>query len=417
MTLDAMSAPRKLLSFEFTALCFIIVAAFCNVSVFYSFYHYLGTIDIPVPWRGFLVGLEPMSAFVLRLLVLPWLNARNALTLTAVSLVFLIAVSCSYLWVTSVPAMIVLRMAHGTVFVLLTSAVIALVVNFIPGEKSGRGFGILSIATMVPFAIIPPLAEALLPHVRSEADVYAAVSVFSVIAILILLAVRGRIGRAVQGMDGALLRRPTFPEIRENFRLRGVVFLLSTILLVYLAHATVFYFMKDLSLATGAGDVGLFFTLSMVTMIAVRALGALVFDRMEKLSTVRKTLVLLVPCLLLLPLASSPVTYDLLAVIYGFSMGVVLPLLNALLFSVSPPSLRGLNTNMTLFTLDAAYFLLPYFGGTLIALGAGFDVLFYIAAVFVLAAAALVLAVGRRGRKEGVTDAAPALHDVSRTSQ
>lgn len=176
---------------------------------------------------------------------------------------------------------------------------------------------------------------------RSEADVYAAVSVFSVAAILILLAVWRRIGQALLGLDGALLRRPAFSEIRENFRLRSVVFLLSTIFLVYLAHATVFYFMKDLSLVTGAGAVGLFFSLSMMAMIAVRALGAVLFDRMDKRSTVWKMFALLAPCLFLLPLTSSPVTYYLLAVLYGFSMGVALPLLNALLFSASTPALRG----------------------------------------------------------------------------
>jgi len=397
---DQPSSPRKLLSFEFLALCLVIVSAFCNVSVFYSFYHYLGTIDIPLPWRGFLVGLEPMSAFILRLVVLPWLHMRNALAVTMASLVLLIAVSCSYLWVTSVPAMVVLRMTHGTVFVLLTSAVIALVVNFIPGEKSGQGFSTLSIATMIPFAVIPPLAEAIFPHVRSEADVYAAVSVFSVAAILILLAVWRRIGQALLGLDGALLRRPAFSEIRENFRLRSVVFLLSIIFLVYLAHATVFYFMKDLSLVTGAGAVGLFFSLSMMAMIAVRALGAVLFDRMDKRSTVWKMFALLAPCLFLLPLTSSPVTYYLLAVLYGFSMGVALPLLNALLFSASPPPLRGLNTNMTLFTMDAAYFLMPYAGGTLIALGSGFDILFYLAAGHIGLASILMTALGRRGTKE-----------------
>ncbi|HOD75843.1 MAG TPA: hypothetical protein PKJ17_07445, partial [Syntrophorhabdaceae bacterium] len=79
--------------------------------------------------------------------------------------------SIAYLQATTVPALIVLRIFHGAVFVLLTSAVIALVVNFIPGEKSGQGFGILSVATMIPYAVIPPLSEALLPRVRNEGNI------------------------------------------------------------------------------------------------------------------------------------------------------------------------------------------------------------------------------------------------------
>jgi MFS family permease len=394
------SPPTRLLTFEFLALLLVILAAFCNVSVFYSFYHYLGTIGIPLPWRGVLVGLEPMSAFVLRLFVLPWLHVRNAMTVTLVSLVLLVAASLAYLQATTVPALVVLRIFHGAVFVLLTSAVIALVVNFIPREKSGQGFSILSVATMIPYAVIPPLSEALLPRVRTEAELYAAVSVFSVAAIVLLVTLRGRIGRAVQGMDRVLLRRPSFSEIRENFRLRAVFFLLASIFLVYLAHATFFYFVKDLLLTTGSGGVGLFFTVSMAAMIAVRAAGAPLFDRMNKLFTVRTALGFLVPCILLMPYAASPAACGILAAVYGVSMGVVLPLLNALLFSASPPALRGLNTNMTLFTMDVAYFLTPYLGGTFVALGAGFDVLFFVAAGIVALALSSAMALARGEEKD-----------------
>jgi MFS family permease len=388
---DNLSCSRKLWSFEFLSLCLIIAVAFGNVSVFYSFYHYLGAIGIPVEWRGFLVGLEPMSAFILRLLVLPWLHVRNAYWVAMASLVLLIFVSCSYLWVSTVQTMIVLRIFHGAVFVLLTSAVIAMVVNFIPGDKSGKGFSAISIATMIPYAVIPPLSEALLPYVRNEADIYAAVSIFSVIAIFLLIILRGRLGEALRSMDGALLRRPSISEIRENLRLRSVFVLLVSIFLIYLAHATLFYFLKDLSLQIRTGDVGLFFTISMIAMISVRALGVSLFDRLNKLSTLQKAMALLIPCLILLPLAAFPVVYYLLAAIYGLCMGVILPLLNAVLFSSSPPPLRGLNTNMTLFTMDVAYFLVPYTGGMLIALGAGFDILFYLATGFVMFSLALII--------------------------
>ncbi len=382
---------QRLFTVEFLVLCLIIMTAFSNVSVFYSFYHYLGDIGIPFAWRGFLVGLEPMSAFLLRLLILPWLHIRNAMPVLIFSLLLLIATSCAYLWVTTIPAMVALRIVHGAVFVLLTSSAIALVVSFIPTEKSGQGFSSISIATMIPYALIPLLFEALLPYVRSEADIYAAVSIFSIAAILLLITVRRRIDDALRGMDNVLLSRPTLSEIRENFRVRSVFFLLLAIFFIYLAHATFFYFMKDLSLQLRTGNVGLFFTTSMATMIAVRAFGAALFDRMNKRSTLQKALALLIPCLILLPHATFPAPYYLLAAAYGLCLGVILPLLNALLFSASPPSLRGLNTNMTLFAMDAAYFVMPDLGGIIITPGAGFDTLFYIAAGFVVLSLALTI--------------------------
>lgn len=181
--------------------------------------------------------------------------------------------------------------------------------------------------------------------------------------------------------------------------LSAVVLLLSTSLLVYLAHATCFYFMKDLSLQTGGGDVGAFFTISMVTMISVRAFGGKIFDRMNKSRLLQIGLALLILCFILIPQAGAPAMFYLLAGLYGLCMGVILPLINAMLFSASPPPLRGLNTNLTLFTLDAAYFLTPYLGGTLIAFGAAFSVLFYAGAAFTLLSLTLIAALARRQDK------------------
>jgi MFS family permease len=308
----------KLFSFEFLALCLIMVAAFANVSIFYSFYHYLGTIGIPVAWRGFLVGLEAMAAFILRLFVIPWISTRNAITVLMASLILISIVSCSYLWALTVPAMIVLRIFHGVAFVLLTSAVIALIVQFIPKEKSGQGFSIVSISMMIPYAVIPTLTETLLPHVESEAVIYAGASVFSVVSILLLVALKKRLGNVLGKMDAALARRPRLDEIRENFRQLPVVLLLGTALLIYLAHATVFYFIKDLSLQTAIGNMGPFFTISMATMISVRAFGSLIFDKTNKLYAFQAGLVLLILGLVLLPHAGMRTSFYLLAgVVWG----------------------------------------------------------------------------------------------------
>ena len=390
----------KLFSFEFLALCLILAAAFANVSVFYGFYHYLGVIGIPVVWRGFLVGLEPMTAFALRLFVIPWIHTRNAVTVLMASLILMIGASCSYLFVFTVPAMIVVRIIHGAAFVLLTSAVIALIVQFIPQEKSGQGFSIVSISTMIPYAVIPTLTEILLPFVHSEAVIYAGVSVFSVISIILLFALRKRLDNVIGNLDAALARRPRIDEIRENFRQHSVVLLLSTAFLVYLAHAAVFYFTKDLSLQTAVGDMGPFFTISMVTMIAVRALGSAILDRTNKLYVFQAGLVFLILCLVLLPQADTRLSFYLLAGLYGTCMGIILPLLNAVLFSASAPPLRGLNTNLTMFTMDAGYFLMPYLGGIIIAFGAGFDILFYVSAGFILLSLSLVVLLTRLQRKE-----------------
>lgn len=391
------SSAKRLFSAEFLSLCLIIVAAFCNVSVFYSFYHYLGEIDIPLVWRGFLVGLEPMAAFGLRLLVLPWLHVRNSYATAMISLVFLIAVSCSYLWISSVSGLIVLRICHGAVFVLLTSAVISLIVNFIPPEQSGQGFSALAVATMIPYAVVPPLTETILPFVRNAADIYAGVSIFSLVGIGLMLFMHRRIHSAIGQMDKTLMQRLNLTEIRDNFQQKAVVILLAAILSLYMAHATVFYFIKNLTIQTGVGNAGIYFSISMAAMIAVRLFGSFVLDRFDKLKLLLPILTALILCLAILPHAATPLAFYGMAAVYGAAIGVSMPVFNALLFSASAPGLRGLNTNMTLFTMDAGYFLTPYLGGAIIAGGAGFNLLFYAASGFVLLSLILINWQSRKG--------------------
>jgi len=376
-------------TYEFILFCLITIATFCTISIFYSFHHYLVKIDIPPLWRGIIVGLEPMTAFILRLVILPWLQVRDTPAIIAASVVAMIFIGLGYLWASTVASLIVLRIFHGAAIVFLTVAVTALGVNFIPPERSGQAFGIVLIVTIAPYAFIPPIAEAILPYLRNEADLYAGVSIFVFIALLLLAWGWKRITGYLAGMDDALLRRPNRRELFNNFRIAAVRKMLWCFFLVYLVHATLFFFLKDLTLEITAGRVGAFFSIFMTMSIAVRLVGSHYFDRANKKKLLLAGFAAMATCFAVLPTAGSPGLYYLLAGLYGLGMGIIMPVMNALLFTASPPALRGLNVNMTMFTLDLGYFIMPYLGGLLIALGMGFSILFYAGAGFAALAAVI----------------------------
>jgi MFS family permease len=386
-----MSENKKLFSFEFVSLNLVSLFAFCNIAVFYSFYSYLGRIGISVEWRGFLVGLEPMTAFVLRLAIIPLLTARNAIKVMIVALVMILVIFPSYVWAVTIPGLVLLRVLHGTAFVLLVSASTALVVYFIPKEKSGQGFGIVSLAALIPYAIMPPLTEALLGYTKNEAHIYAGVSILVIPGIVLLFRLRSRVAQALKGLDTALVARPTMRELGENLKQCDVVLLLVINLLMYLSYATAFFFMKDFSLQLGPGDVGVFFTISMLMMILVRLLGGTVFDRVNKLRVLQAFLLLLAVCFVLFTFARDFWMLYAMAAFYGLCIGIVFPLLNATMFSISPARLRGLNANLTLFMMDAGYAFSPSIGGALHAAGYPFNALFKLCAGWVLLGLALAI--------------------------
>jgi MFS family permease len=390
---------RKLFSFEFLSLNLIIFFCSCNMSVFYSFFSYLERIGIPSEWRGFLVGLEPLSAFMLRLLAVPMLHAGNAAGAMLVALSMMVAALCSYGWVVTVPGLIALRIFHGAAFVLLVSASMALVVHLIPKEKSGQGFGFVSVSILIPYAVMPLITEAMLRYTQNEAQIYRGVTVMAIPALILLVMLRKRLKTVLGGMEGTLIKRPKLDDIRRNLKEPRIVLLLSVNLMLYLCYASVFFFIKGYAAANSIAGVGAFFTISTTAMIALRLSGGLFFDKIDKTRVVQVFMLLLIPWFILLGHTNTGLEFYLMAGFYGLFIGFIMPLLNALLFDVSPPHLRGVNTNLALFVMDAGFFLSPYVGGAFIASGHSYSSLFMVCAGFALVDLALLAVFGSYNRK------------------
>ncbi len=395
---------QKLFSIEFIMLNVIIFFSFCNMAVFYSFFDYLARIGIPADWRGFLVGLEPMSAFLLRLVAVPLLHAKNAVAAMIAALIVIMVVLCSYGWVVTVHGLIILRVIHGAAFVLLVSAAMAIVVYFIPEGKSGQGFGFISVSVLVPYAIMPVITESLKGYTQNEAQIYRGVTILAIPALLLLVMLQKRLKNALSGVEGVLVKRPKIDEIRRNLKAPRIPLLLLVNLFIYFSYATVFYFMKGYAAVSSITEVGWFFTIATLVMIALRLAGGLFFDKIDKTRMLQVFMFLLVPCFVLLGHTIGNSMLYLMAGYYGLCIGFILPLLNGLLFDVSAPQLRGVNVNLALFAMDAGFFLSPSLGGALIASGRSFTFLFTLCAGIIFLNVVLLVVLGSLKVKPATTE-------------
>lgn len=371
-----MSEDGELLTPEFLALGFVVFCAFCQIALFYGLMAYLERIGIPKVWRGPLVSLEPLTAFLLRPLVVPLIHGGNALRVLLASLALVVLVLLGYPFATTIPAMAALRVMHGIAFLLLVSAAMSLFVLFIPRSRSGAAFGFIGVATQMPYAIMPALAERLLPRMGNESRVYALMSCMGVVALLALLAITPRLKRALSGLPQTSASRPSWPELKEDLGRRAVQRLLLLNALLFLASTTIFFFMKGWLATLGRGRVDLFFTLSILAGLGIRLLGGTLFDRFEKTRVLWGILSGLGLVFLLLP--RVPAGFYLLAPLYGALLATAFALLNGLMFEVSEPRFRGLNSNMMMVMMDAGFFLAPTLGGLLLERGLGYTALFSI---------------------------------------
>ncbi|MBP7864919.1 MAG: MFS transporter [Acidobacteria bacterium] len=394
-------AKDSLFTFEFVTLTLAIFFGFCNLAIFFGFYVYLGRIGIPAEWRGLLVSLEPLAAFLVRLPAIPLLNANNAFRTMLVSFAMIIAALWGYSFATTLPALVVLRLFHGAAFVLMVSSATFIVVGLIPPARSGQGFAVVSVALLVPYAVMPLLTDALARWIPNEAHVYAAVSVLAVPCFFLAAASRRRIARRYAA-TGAPPPPPALRQLLRNLGQAHYLLILGINLALTFCTTTVFYFMKDFFLRAGYGDAGIFFTLSTGAVIATRVTFARALDRFDKPTVLGLSLPPLAGCFLLFAYPGGLIYIGALALLYGAALGIAQPLLNALMFAVSPPPLRGANANLMQLVMDAGYFISPSVGGLLLARGCSFFTVFATSAAMALLGLVLLLLLVAGGLRERI---------------
>lgn len=392
--------PRSLHSYEFWALCAVSLLCFCNLAIFYGFYNYLAYLGIDPDWRGPLLALEPLTALFLRPYLSGALNLGNSTRAMRWGALVALASLASYPFAQTIPAIAMVRVLHGAGYVTLASGVMAAFTHILPRDRVAQGFGLLSLTSLLPSALMPPFVEAVTPLLPGPGWAYAMASPLMLAALLLLAPLGRRTAALAASLPPEHTRGPAWAEILAGLRAPGVLALILGHFCLLTGHTVVYFFTKSLSLSLGAANPGLFFTCANLATVALRVLGMRKLDGLNPGRTAGLSLLflgVLVPCFGLAPRLGAHGEAALLgmAVLYGLALGLCMPLFNAAMFRISAPRLRGTNTNLLLLALDAGFILGPVAAGWALAEGASLQGLYAMGGAALLAAGALVVSVGR----------------------
>ncbi|AMK10094.1 MFS transporter [Pseudodesulfovibrio indicus] len=364
-----MTTSRSLCNFGFIALNLLVLFAFSNLAVFFNFYGFLSQLPIPSQWYGVLIGAFSASALVIRPVISARLSADNAAGAIGVGLMLTVVSLLLYAHVVSLVPMLLLRMLHGAAYVTMMSASVTLLMVFMPPEKSGQGFGIITIMTLFPYAVIPYVLEHGLSGVPiGRVYTYTALLMIPPACLLLPLSRRVRSARSRLPESGGAMPKGS---LWINLRQPKVLMLLAANGLVFCVFSSMFFFLKTFCAMSGLGDPGLFFTCATAVMIAVRFFLGPLFDKLDKGILAAVSLLLFAAGVLMLAAMNSLAVFYAAAIVYGAGVGSATPLMNGLMFTISQPQYRGLNTNLMLEMVDAGFFLGPAACGLALAAGLG----------------------------------------------
>lgn len=406
--------PASLLNPGFVALTALFFLASSAMAAFFQLQPYLQSVRVSPAWIGFIIGADSLASFIIQPVCAPYLHAGNARRWMVIGLLVMAAALLAYSAGTGLVLLVVIRIVQGAGFVTFLAAMMAGIVASIPQSRSGQGFGVLSLVRLLPYALVPPLVTFLVERSISFPTVLIGFALLISMSPLLLLrpsrSSPAAVGRQKVGAHrstplGVKACRDSSPMANspnpdgpvgiggaiEGLKDRRMQILILANLLVFVCYTVVFFYISGYGSEAGISGTRLFFTIATAMMIAVRLLGSTVFDRFDKSRPAMVCLAVLAGAFLALPYARGW-GFLCLAGVFGLVWGVVMPLLNAMVFDASPPHLRGVNLNLTLVAMQGGFFLGPLAGGLVLA-ASGYAVLFMLCCPLTLLAMGALLLV------------------------
>ncbi len=363
--------PDSLLSRDFMLLFCITMCCNSFIAVFYCFEQWLERLAVTPNWRGILLSAMFVTVLLFRPISSIVFLRRSKLWALALSIITSSTIMLAYPFVTGthlVGLVLFLRLVQGAALAVFSCCTVAVLVDCIPKGQSARGFALFSFTLLLPYSIIPAVAEYILPLLGGEPQLFAATALLGIPSLVMLIPLAPRLRRPELAPveQGGTTGQTLWQQLRHS----GLFFVYFACFSFSIMTVQAIFFMKGLCSLTGAQPAW-FFSIYTLTIIAVRLTGSHRLDTLPRYRTTLLCSALLVCCML--GLAWGPVwAFIPLTLLYGFGLGLLYPLLAAMVYDRSTADTRSLNSNIMMAAFDASAMLAPLLGGLIIHAGFGY---------------------------------------------
>lgn len=256
---------------------------------------------------------------------------------------------CGFLYpiLTTVSGFLLLRLIHGFSTGFKPTATAAYVADIVPKERWGEALGMHGICFSTGMAIGPALGSTIKLYSSMNVLFYAS-SLLALLSILILMNMKETL------VDKERFRW-TFLKISWADVFDKQVFPAALItFLSYVSYGTILTLIPDWSDHLGLSNKGTFFMVFTISSLLVRFLAGKVSDQYGRVKVIYAGLLLLLIALLIIGFFESVEGIIIGAFVYGISVGVLSPALNAWTIDFSRPNERGKAMATMYIALEAA---------------------------------------------------------------
>lgn len=316
------------------------------------------------------LAMRPFSGFLID--VIP----RKALYIT--SFVLFTALTATYLGASSAASFFVLRLLHGLVWGVITTAGSTLAIDIVPSERRGEGIGYYGMSMNIAMAL-GPMAGLLLSDRFSYVQVFNSAFFSSLLGLIMATTLR---------VPPRQPRPHPLLSLDRFLLIKGIPSGIA-LLLVTISYGLVLAFAAMYGKDHQISHTGLFFVILACGIIVARLCTSKLLDRGHGLRVGVIGGILAAASLLLLGLFPVAVCYFLAAFSLGFGYGMNFPAVQTSMVNLADHHQRG-TANSTFFTaFDLGVGVGMLLGGQ-IAQRYGLDPAFLIVSAFALLGAVLL---------------------------
>lgn len=327
---------------------------------------------------GTIVGLFTFSAVLVR----PWFGnlldqkGRKLILITGIiiSFISIVAYNLAFYIVT----LLALRVIHGIGWGASTTASGTIASDVVPADRRAEGMGYYGVAGTIAMALGPALGLYLVKS-SSFTILFIVASILAGLGLIGSFFINYEKGhvKAVKKGEGA----PAKGVILEKTAVPPSIVLFF----IALTYGGIVTFLPAYANSRGIQNIGLFFTVYALVLLASRPIIGKLADRYGGGKFLVPGILVIAASLVLLTRGSSLPMFLLCGVLYGLGFATVQPILNTLIISLSPPERRGAANATFALAMDLGIGLGSIILGFIIQ-KAGYMYMYNISAIFAIAA-------------------------------
>jgi MFS family permease len=291
---------------------------------------YADSLGAPATVVGMVVSLYALSAMLFRFVSAPIIDVYNKKFIVIFAACTMAVAFCGFSFSQTVPLLVAFRLLQGSGMAFGNACCLTMVADLLPKDKYGAGIGYFSLAQTIATALGPSTGLWLVGWLgfRSTFIINAGIMVLSALMVLQIHYPFKKTRDLKISFNNVIAKESLLPATVSLLMVTGSV-------------ATTAFLVLDARAKGITGNVGLFFTVSAITMLASRPLIGMLNDRFGLTMVAIPALFLNIVSFVIISFSSTLTGLLLAAFVSAFGMGGCMPALETLCMKAVTPDRRG----------------------------------------------------------------------------